>query len=205
MRCVPRSVAYPVCAHDHGHGVPPYYASYVALYFVVAGVRGLVLHGYGVHVGGVCGVGELDAFFLGVYPELSQQFGRPLAPGILDHVLKRFDPFSVFSFFFRYLRIFFHCLYKTRRSGAAGEFCNMEKPCRPCNLEPGLRRSKRWFGPEAEAWIQKIILTAEGKISLLLRNYFWASFMTIKAISSSPFFGTLLLNIRLGYFVKSIG
>ena len=130
----PDAVAYPVCAHDHGHGVPPYYASYVALYFVVAGVRGLILHGYGVYVRGVRGVGNLDAFFLGVNPELSEQFGRPFASGILDHVFKRFDPFPVFGFFFRYLRIFFHCPYKTRRSGAAGEFCNMEKPYCPCNL-----------------------------------------------------------------------
>ena len=116
------AVTDPVCAYDHGHGVPPYYASYVALYFVVAGVRGLVLEGNGVHIGGVRGVGNLHAFFLGVYPELSEQVGCPLASGVLNHVFKRFDPFPVFGFFFRYLRIFFHYPCKTRRSGAAWEF-----------------------------------------------------------------------------------
>lgn len=115
------AVTYPVCAHDHCHGVPPYYASYVALYFIVARVRRLVLEGNGVYVGGVCGVWKLYALLLGVYPEFPKQVARPLAAGILDHVFKRFDPFPVFGFFFRYSRIFFHYPYKMRRSEAAGE------------------------------------------------------------------------------------
>ena len=57
------AVIDPVRAHHHGHGIPPYDTSYGALYFVVAGVRGLVLEGNGVYVRGICGVGNLDAFF----------------------------------------------------------------------------------------------------------------------------------------------
>ena len=49
------SLILPVGAHDHGHGVPPYDASYRAFYFVVARVRALVPYGNGVHVRGVCG------------------------------------------------------------------------------------------------------------------------------------------------------
>ena len=58
------AIAYLVGADNHRRGVPPYDASYRALYFVVAGVRRLVLYGNGVHVMGVCGVGTLYAFFL---------------------------------------------------------------------------------------------------------------------------------------------
>ena len=47
------AVIDPVRAHHHGHGVPPYDASYVALYFVVAGIRRLILEGDGVYVRGV--------------------------------------------------------------------------------------------------------------------------------------------------------
>ena len=71
------AVIDPVRAHHHGHGVPPYDASYVALYFVVARVARLVLKRDGVYVRGVRRVGNPDAFFLGVYPELSEQFCLP--------------------------------------------------------------------------------------------------------------------------------
>ena len=47
------AVIDPVRAHHHGHGVPPYDASYVALYFVVARVARLVLERDGVYVRGV--------------------------------------------------------------------------------------------------------------------------------------------------------
>ena len=65
-----------------------------------------------------------------------------------------------------------------------GGNCNTEKPRCPYSRESGLKRSKRCFGPKAEVRIRKSSLTAGEKISLPPRNYFGASFMVIKDIST---------------------